>query len=174
MRQAALVHAAPKEPSPVAPPARRPQRRRLVSSRAAGFDSPEEGTARKPPPLSAAPLPSPPPSETDSRVTPTAQVSMQPARQPQDRGCACSPNNTFTSVTPFLPTKSKLWGHCYLHKVFPCSCIALITCLPQALWMVPMDVQPHRCQPTPSYPAVAEPCGQFPYRHARPSDPHLL
>ena len=89
MRQAALVHAAPKGPSPKAPPGRKPQARRLVSSRAAGFDSPEEGTARKPPPLSA-PLPSPAPSETDSRDTPTAQVSIQPGRQPQDSGGACS------------------------------------------------------------------------------------
>ena len=79
MRQAAQVRAAPKGPSPVAPPARRPLGRRPMASRVAGFDSPEEGIARRPPPLRAAPLPSPPPCGSDSGDTPMAQVSICPA-----------------------------------------------------------------------------------------------
>lgn len=110
MRQAARVHAAPKGPSPVAPPARRPQGRRQLAARATGFDSPQEGTARSPPPLTAVPLPSPPPCGSDGGDTPTAQVSMQPGRQPQGSGCACSTQYTFKSVTPLLSTWSTIWG----------------------------------------------------------------
>ena len=60
MRQASLVHAAPKGPSPMGPSARKPQGRWVLAPRAARVDSPEEGTARRPSPLSAKPLPSPP------------------------------------------------------------------------------------------------------------------
>ena len=79
MRLAARVHAAPKGPSPAAPPARRPQGQQLLASRAAGFGSPEEGTARRHPPLAPAPPRSPLPFGSDGGDTPQPQVSICPA-----------------------------------------------------------------------------------------------